>query len=116
MIPYAITFCFIVLDFLTGIVKALATKSYKSTVMRTGLFHKVSLLLVMALGVLTDFAQGYLELGVSIPIGGAICAYIVLMETGSSLENVCEINPEILPSQLTAIFGVKNRKGDRNED
>ena len=115
MIIYAITFCFIALDFLTGIVKALATRSYKSTVMRTGLFHKVSLLLVMVLGILVDFAQGYLDLGVSIPVGGAICAYIVLMEIGSSLENVCEINPEIMPSQLTAIFGTKIAKKDDTE-
>ena len=112
MIIYAITFCFIALDFLTGIVKAFATRSYKSTVMRTGLFHKVSLLLVMVLGILVDFAQGYLDLGVSIPVGGAICAYIVLMEIGSSLENVCEINPEIMPNQLTAIFGVKKGGDD----
>lgn len=115
MIIYAITFAFIVLDFLTGIVKALATRSYKSTIMRTGLFHKVSLLCVMVLGVLVDFAQGYLDLGVSIPVGGAICGYISLMEIGSSLENVCEINPEIMPNQLTAIFGTKVAKKEDTE-
>lgn len=113
MIPYAIAFSFIVLDFITGITKAFATKAYSSTVMRQGLFHKVALLLVMVLGLLADMAQQYLSLGVSVPVGTAICTYIVLMEIGSSLENVCEINPELMPTKLAAIFGV-DRKGEKS--
>ena len=113
MIIYAIAFAFIVLDFVTGITKACATRSYSSTVMREGLFHKVALLLVMVLGLLADMAQQYMALGVSVPVGGAICGYIVLMEIGSSLENVCEINPELMPGKLAAIFGVQ-KKDDAN--
>ena len=115
MIIYAIAFAFIALDFATGIIKALATKAYSSTLMRQGLFHKVALLLVMVLGVLVHFAQGYLDLGVSIPVGGAICGYIVLMEIGSSLENVCVINPDLLPGTLSGIFGIKPKE-DKHEN
>lgn len=110
MIIYAIAFSFIVLDFATGIIKALALKTYSSTIMRQGLFHKVSLLLVMVLGVLVDVAQGHLDLGISVPVGGAICGYIVLMETGSSLENICAINPELLPTKLSGIFGISKKE------
>ena len=39
---YFIAFTFMVLDFVTGWIKALATNSYSSTKMREGLFHKVA--------------------------------------------------------------------------
>ena len=105
MTIYAIAFAFIVLDFLTGIVKAFATNSFTSTKMREGLFHKVGLILCMILGGLVDFAQGYLDLGVAIPVAAAICVYICLMEITSIIENVCKINPQIVPSKLAALFG-----------
>ena len=41
MTIYAIAFAFIVLDFITGLVKALATTSFTSTKMREGLFHRL---------------------------------------------------------------------------
>ena len=104
MTIYAIAFAFIVLDFITGIVKAFATNSFTSTKMREGLFHKVGLILCMILGGLVDFAQGYLDLGVSVPVAVAICVYICLMEITSIIENVCKINPEIVPDQLAALF------------
>ena len=102
---YAIAFAFIVLDFVTGLVKAVATHSFTSTKMREGLFHKVALILCMILGGLVDFAKGYLDLGVSVPVAVAICIYICLMEITSIIENVCKINPEIVPDKLAALFG-----------
>ena len=105
MTIYAIAFAFIVLDFLTGLVKAFATNSFTSTKMREGLFHKVGLFLCMILGFLVDFAQGYLDLGVSVPVAAAICVYICLMEIASIIENVCKINPQIMPDKLAALFG-----------
>lgn len=105
MTIYAIAFAFIVLDFLTGIVKAFTTNSFTSTKMREGLFHKVGLILCMILGGLVDFAQGYLELGISLPVAAAICVYICLMEITSIIENICMINPQVVPDELAALFG-----------
>ena len=47
---YAITCAFIVLDFATGLIKAVATDKFKSSMMRQGLFHKVGEILCVALG------------------------------------------------------------------
>ena len=105
MTIYAIAFAFIVLDFLTGLTKAFATNSFTSTKMREGLFHKVALLLCMILGCLVDHAQGYVDLGIAVPVAAAVCVYICLMETTSIIENICKINPEILPEKLTSLFG-----------
>jgi toxin secretion/phage lysis holin len=114
---FIITFGFMVLDFASGTTKAFATHSFKSTNMRTGLIHKMALIIVVVLGVLLDYAQRYFDVGVTVPVTGAVCTYICLMEAASTIENVCKINPEILPEQLASMFGaVKlNNKNEGKE-
>jgi phage-related holin len=115
---FIITFGFMVLDFASGTTKAFATHSFKSTNMRTGLIHKMALIIVIVLGVLLDYAQGYFDVGVTVPVTGAVCTYICLMEAASTIENVCEINPEILPEQLASMFGavkLNNKKEGTND-
>lgn len=101
---YIITAGFILLDMLTGLFKAFKEKAYTSSIMREGLFHKVGSLLCIVFGLLVDYAQSLIDLGVSIPVATSICAYIILMEIGSIIENICKINPEILPEKLQQYF------------
>lgn len=101
---YIITALFITLDLVTGLIKAFKEKSYSSTVMREGLYHKSGSILCMLFGVLVDYAQSFVDLGISIPVAVSISVYIVLMEIGSIVENVCEINPEIMPEKLKNYF------------
>lgn len=101
---YTLTAGFILLDMVTGLVKAFKEKKYTSSVMREGLFHKCGSILCVVFGVLIDYAQGFLDLGVSVPVAVSVCAYIVLMEIGSIIENVCAINPEIMPDKLKSYF------------
>lgn len=102
---FLVTFAFIGLDFVTGLVGAFATGSFTSTKMREGLFHKLGLMLAVVFGVLMDFGQGFVELSVTIPVTGAICTYICLMEALSIVENLCRIDPEIMPDKLLGMFG-----------
>lgn len=95
---------FIVLDLITGMIKAFAEHNFASSVMREGLIHKVGSLLCIALGLYADYAQQYIDIGVTIPVAGAICAYIALMEIGSILENLAKINPQIVPEQIRKYF------------
>ena len=106
MMIYAITCAFIVLDFITGLVKAFSSGGFKSSVMRRGLFHKVGELLCVALGILIQYAEGYLDLGINLPVAAAICTYIVLMEIGSAIENIGAINPDLVPTKLRKIIGI----------
>lgn len=106
---YAIVFAFIVLDFVTGLTKAFKSGSFSSTKMREGLFHKAGLVLVVVLGVLVDYAQSYLDLGISVPVAAAVCTYVILMEISSILENVCQITPDLMPNKLYQLFCVKER-------
>lgn len=102
---------FIALDFITGWIKAVATNSYASAKMREGLFHKVGLALCVIFGYLVDYAQDYIDLGITVPVAAAICVYICLMETSSIIENICKINPDIMPEKLASLFGGL-KKGD----
>ena len=101
---YIVVMCFIALDFVTGLIKAMKNKTFNSSVMREGLYHKSGSLLGMLFGVLIDYGQTILELGFTAPVGVIICTYIVLMEIGSIFENVGEINPQILPDKLKKHF------------
>ena len=113
---YLITFYFIAMDFFTGLLKAFATGTFSSKVMRQGLFHKASLMSVMALGWLVEYAQRFVDMGIgmTVPVGGAACGYIILMEIGSSLENLCETNPDLMPDKLCKMFGVRLDKDEVN--
>lgn len=101
---YVMTGAFILLDLLTGIVKAFKEKNWSSTVMREGLFHKIGSVLTVVFGIMVDYAQTFVDIGVTIPMASAICGYIILMEIGSIIENVCVINPEILPDKIKGYF------------
>jgi len=112
---YLITGCFILLDLVTGLFKAFKNKEYTSSIMREGLYHKAGSVLCVLFGVLVDYAQTIVDLGVTVPITLTICGYIILMEIGSIIENVCAINPEIFPDKLRSYFA-KLSEGENHAD
>lgn len=101
---YAVVGVFIVLDFITGLIKAFKEKSYTSTIMREGLFHKCGSILCVLFGALVDYTQTFMDIGITVPVATPICVYIVLMECGSIIENIGAINPEIVPQKMKSYF------------
>lgn len=112
MMFYAITGGFILFDFITGLLKSFKEKNYSSSIMRQGLFNKIGFVLCVVLGYLVDYAQNFIDLGVSIPLSKIICTYIILTEIGSIIENLALLNDKIIPEKLLSFF--KNR-GDKND-
>lgn len=102
---YLIVGVFILFDLITGIIKSLKNKDFSSTKMRDGLFHKCGSILCVMFGYFVDYAQGIIDLGVTVPVCSAICAYICLMEVGSIIENICDINPDIIPDVIKGFIG-----------
>ena len=96
---------FIVLDLVTGTVAALCTHTWDSSVMREGLLHKTGTLLCVALAMLSQYAAGYVDLGINLPIVPAMCSYISLIEIGSTMDNLGKINPELIPATIRKFFG-----------
>lgn len=102
---YMVTIAFMVLDFASGMMKAIAKEQLASKKMREGLFHKCALGLCVILGAAVDYAQTVLELGFHANVSGLICGYIIVMEIASIMENICEVNPQVTPDALRKIFG-----------
>lgn len=106
---YLIVGVFIVLDILSGIIKAYKEKGYDSTIMREGLYHKCGTIICVVLGVLVDYTQTIVDIGVTMPVANAICVYIILMECCSIMENICAINPDIVPDVILSNLGKLNK-------
>lgn len=92
---FIVTAGFMVLDILTGFIVSIKNKTFQSSIMREGLFHKCGSISTILLGVLCDYGQQFLDLGFNVPVTLAICTYISVMEIGSIKENINKLNPQI---------------------
>lgn len=98
-----IVFAFIVADIATGLIKAISTHSYSSSVMREGLFHKLGEIICLVFGVLCDYALPLIGIKIPLSIAQSVSVYIIIMEIGSVVENIGVLNPE-LSKYLGKIF------------
>lgn len=101
--PLAFVLFFIGLDVVTGIVKAIHSGTFNSSSMREGLFHKLGEILSLVLVGAVEYAMPYFNIPINVPLLTIFAGYCVLMEIGSVIENVGEINPE-LTTPLNHIF------------
>lgn len=95
---------FILFDILTGVIAAFITGTFKSSVMRKGGLRKLFLCVVIAFGVVLDYAQYMADLGFNVPATTAIAAYISLMEIMSCIENINKAYPNALPKKLVSVL------------
>ena len=111
--PIIIALVFNALDLITGIITAVKNKDIQSSKLRDGLFKKIGFILCYFVAWLVDnegSMRGF-QFGVSIlPI---IILYVCTTELVSILENICKINPDILPEKLMELFHISNvKKGE----
>lgn len=108
--PIFIALVFNALDLITGIITAVKNKDIKSSKLRNGLFKKIGFMLCYFVAWVVD-TQGTrigFQLGISIlPI---IILYVCTTELVSILENICKINPDILPEKLMELFHISDIK------
>lgn len=110
-----IVFAFIIADIATGLIKAISTHSYSSSIMREGLFHKLGEIVCLIFGVLCDYTLPMIGIKIPLSIAQSVSIYIIIMEIGSVIENIGVLNPE-LSKYLGKIFEKietpDNEKGD----
>lgn len=94
----------IVMDYVSGIGKAIKAKDVDSQIMREGLWHKSAYVGVIALALLLEHGQGYLDLGYTLPVVTPACTYIAVTEIASILENLSALNPELANNKIMQIF------------
>lgn len=111
---FLICLMFIAMDILTGWMKAVATATTNSSIMRVGLFHKLGEIMAILFGYACEFAFPYVGIAISIPLVESIGTYIILMEVASVVENIMQINPQ-LKEMLTNVFGKKEEGEDHEE-
>lgn len=86
----------VLLDVIFGISNALMTKNFSSTVLREGIVHKLSEFGIIAVGVIVD---GLLFAGLDLGFNGPVLAFfllaLIVMELGSIMELLAELNPAL---------------------
>lgn len=94
------------LDLITGIVGAIRDgEQIKSSKLRDGLFKKVGFIFCYALGIVINYAETFLTLPYGVDLVPVICAYAIVTEVVSIIENISKINPDILPDKLKELIG-----------
>lgn len=104
---------FMFMDILTGFIGSVITHTFSSSKMREGLGHKVLLICIIAMTVMLDIGGKHIEgLGFTAVTVPVVCVYIIVMEVGSVLENVCAAYPELKETTLFMLF--KNKENDND--
>lgn len=110
---FAIVGLAILLDVITGLVKAYSKGTFETSTMRVGMWHKVSEIFALVLAYFVQYSLPYLNVDYSIPAVSAVSIYIVIMEIGSCIENVGVVNPQ-LAKPLSKIFAKLKEDGEND--
>lgn len=104
---------FMLMDVITGFIGSIITHSFSSSKMREGLGHKVLLLCIISMAVMLEIGGEHIEgLGFTAVTVPVVCIYIIVMEVGSVLENVCAAYPELRDTPLFMLFKNKENAND----
>ena len=108
---------FMMVDVLTGVLKAVKNKELSSTRAREGIYKKASFILFIAFGYLADYAMAYVDLGFNFPAAATICTLVIVTEAISILENLGQINPELVKLVAPFLSALNNKKeeGEHND-
>lgn len=104
--PVIIALIFNGLDLLTGIVSAVKSKDIKSAKLRDGLFKKVGFMFCYFVAWLVDTEGQVIGFQFGVNILPVIILYACTTELVSILENICKINPDLLPEKLMELFHI----------
>lgn len=107
---------FMIFDVITGLWSSWATGTFRSSVMREGGKHKITLILVIVFGVLLDYAQTLVDIGFSIPATLIICIYIIIMEIGSCKENINKAYDKAIPEEINDVIDNAVKKVVNEDD
>lgn len=106
--PIIIALIFNGLDLITGIISAIKNKEIKSAKLRDGLFKKVGFLLCYFVAWLVDTYGDYIGFNFGVDILPIIILYVCTTELVSIIENICKINPDLLPEKLMNLFHISD--------
>ena len=102
------------MDVLVGLSGSVINGSFKSTVMREGLAHKLVEICSIVLAIVLQILAEHIVDIPSFPTTIAVCIYLIVMEVGSVWENIVKINPELGKGKINdAIESIVNGDDDK---
>lgn len=111
----------VVLDVITGIVKAKATdEGLSSEKARKGFWRKITLFVALGFGIFLDYAAEKviiatgITLSIGMPFALIVSAYIIINESISIFENLYLANPEAFPPSVGRLLKVAKKKIDED--
>lgn len=111
----------IILDFITGIIKAKVTdEGLSSEKAWKGFWRKMALLIGLSFGIFLDYAvntvlvQAGIIININMPFALIIACYIILNESISVAENLYLINPSIMPQWISRLLKVAKEDLEKN--
>lgn len=106
--PVIIALIFNGVDLITGFISAIKNKEIKSSKLRDGLFKKVGFLICYFMAWLIDTYGVYIGFHFGVAILPVIILYVCTTELVSIIENICKINPDLLPEKLMDLFHISD--------
>lgn len=115
---FAVIF-FTIVDYVTGIAKAILNDTLSSRKMRQGLWHKFSYLMLTLVAYFVDMINLHIDLGLPVSVFVCTVGGISLIELTSILENITAINPELADAPFMSVFAnnttPKHKKENQHE-
>ena len=107
--PTVVTIALVLMgmDILLGLAGAVKDRDVRSSKMREGLWHKAGSIGLIVLAYILEGAVDHVDLGLVFPGVLAVCAYIIVMEVGSCLENLVVLNPKLHNNPIMRVFATK---------
>lgn len=107
---------FIIVDYVTGIAKAILNNTLSSQKMRQGLWHKFAYLTLTLVAYFVDMINLHVDLGLPVSVFVCTVGGISLIELTSILENITAINPELADAPFMSVFANTNTPKHRKEN
>lgn len=104
--PYALLLALVAIDFITGMTRGIITEGYISSKVRMGLVHKGTYAVALLLSWILEQIALYADLPLAMigTLVSMVYVWIVISETGSILENIVAINPDLADNAFLNIF------------
>lgn len=107
---------FIIVDYVTGIAKAILNNTLSSQKMRQGLWHKFAYLTLTLVAYFVDMINLHVDLGLPVSVFVCTVGGISLIELTSILENITAINPELADAPFMSVFAQNNTPKHKKEN
>ena len=107
---------FIIVDYVTGIAKAILNNTLSSQKMRQGLWHKFTYLTLTLVAYFIDMINLHVDLGLPVSVFVCTVGGISLIELTYILENITAINPKLADAPFMSVFANTHTPKHRKEN